>query len=85
MLPRNINNTLTAICRYYMEFLESDFKKNRLPSRRLNIPETNGMLKTIDMSTYKSFNKKCLKKLSDGFSNADEIIQKQKYVSAIML
>ena len=30
-----IENTITELCKYYMEFLESDFRSNRLPSRRI--------------------------------------------------
>ena len=58
---------LSELCRYYMEFLETDFKDKRLPARKIMLRNSDSMLTGIDLSRYPGLNNKALALLADGF------------------
>jgi len=44
----NPREFLIELFKYYMEFLETDFKENRPPSRKVTIHNKDGLLTDID-------------------------------------
>ncbi|MCG6534129.1 MAG: AAA domain-containing protein [Syntrophales bacterium LBB04] len=61
----NSKDFLVELCRYYMEFLESDFKEKRAPARRINFWNKDGLLTDISLNRYPDLNEKALGLLSD--------------------
>ena len=43
---------LAALCRYYSEFLETDFHANRPPSRRIISRDNNGIVRSVSLKHY---------------------------------
>ena len=56
---------LDALCRYYRDFLESDFKRQRLPKRSLTNKDRAGNLTGIPVRKYASFREEIWRKLNE--------------------
>ena len=81
----NLKNTLIELCKYYMEFLESDFKSNRLPSRRINL-ETENIKKIVLLNSYKGLNTTIINTFNNKFETIPtkiKSITKNKFISKI--
>lgn len=71
---------LIELCKYYMEFLETDFKDNRPPSRKVSTYNKDGILTDIDLTKYPKLSQYSLGLLSDNFqSNPFENIGKGNF------
>lgn len=58
---------LSALCRYYSEFLETDFHANRPPSRRITRRPTDSLSRIISLSTYPHVEQMALRLLLNRF------------------
>ena len=76
---KDLKNTITELCKYYMEFLESDFRSNRLPSRRIEFDIEEGK-KIIDLLKYNDFESKAFKCFTDKFSSNGLKIGKNQFI-----
>ena len=76
---KDLKNTITELCKYYMEFLESDFRSNRLPSRRIEFDIEEGK-KIIDLQKYNNFESKAFKCFTDKFSSNGLKIGKNQFI-----
>lgn len=65
----NPKEFLIELCKYYMEFLETDFKDNRPPSRRVSLYNKDGILTDIGLTKYPKLPQHSLRLLSDNFQN----------------
>lgn len=55
------------VAKYFMDFLESDFHKHRLPRRSIKFRNNDNLLIGLNLQKYASFNKLVLKLISKGF------------------
>ena len=55
------------VAKYFMDFLESDFHKHRLPRRSIKFRNNDNLLIGLNLQKYASFNKLVLKLVSKGF------------------
>ena len=65
----NPKEFLIELCKYYMEFLETDFKDNRPPSRRVTFNNKDGILTDIDLARYPKLPQYSLRLLSNNFQD----------------
>lgn len=74
MQTSNIKNKefLIELCKYYMEFLESDFHTNRAPSRRIN-HNADDLKKIIELQKYNGLDKSYLKVIMGKFEGASNL------------
>ena len=79
---KDLKNTITELCKYYMEFLESDFRSNRLPSRRIEFDIEEGK-KIIDLQKYNDFESKAFKCFTDKFSSNVLKIGKNQFIKKL--
>ncbi len=75
------NGFIKEVCSYFMEFLQSNFKRGRFPKRHIKLKTPKGFKIGLDASKYPEFNnllkRTVLKKFKD---NADKIkVEKGKY------
>ena len=54
------NLFIKEVASYFQNFLETDFRKRRLPKRSIKSTDTNGNQITINLLKYTSFRKKFL-------------------------
>ena len=54
------NLFIKEVASYFQNFLETDFRKRRLPKRSIKSTDTNGNQITINLLKYTSFRKKIL-------------------------
>lgn len=64
----NNRQFLIELCRYYMEFLETDFREKRPPSRKVSIRNPQDVLTVIKLSKYARLNNVALKLLETNFN-----------------
>lgn len=64
-----LKDFLIELCKYYMEFLETDFKDNRPPSRKISLYNKDGILTDIGLAKYPKLPQHSLRLLSDNFQN----------------
>ena len=57
------------IGRYFMEFLETDFHKRRLPRRSIKLHNEKGLLTGVNLSKYPTFYKIGYKLVNSAFNN----------------
>ena len=62
----NYKSFAKSLGKYYMEFLETDFKKQRIPKRRINYRDNNNLLIGLNLKKYDRFDKKIRKHISNG-------------------
>lgn len=72
-------NFITEIAKYFMTFLETDFKKRRLPKRHTNQKSVKGSRVGVDIEKYPAMKKILLSNFFKGFSNGEISIQKGRY------
>ena len=65
----NPKEFLIELCKYYMEFLETDFKDNRPPSRRVSLYNKDDILTDIDLARYPKLPQHSLRLLSNNFQD----------------
>ena len=58
---------LIELCKYYMEFLETDFHVNRPPSRKISFRNNDGLLTDIRLSKYPRLNEQAINSLLSNF------------------
>jgi len=68
-IPFNPKEFLIELCKYYMEFLETDFKGKRPPSRKIFFTQKEGILTDIDLAKYPKLNQRALALLASNFQN----------------
>ena len=61
---------LKSLCRYYSDFLETDFHASRTPSRQINSHTKQGFRASIDLSAFPSFSKAAFRALLQRFDGA---------------
>ena len=67
-----------------MEFLETDFKKQRIPKRRINYRDNNNLLIGLNLKKYDKFDKKIRKHISNGlYQNKIISISKGQYKTTL--
>ncbi len=54
---------LLELCRYYMEFLETDFRQKRAPKRRTDLKNSNALFVSVPLNTYNGLNQGAIKLL----------------------
>lgn len=64
-----LKDFLIELCKYYMEFLETDFKDNRPPSRKISLYNKDGILTDIGLAKYPKLPQHSLRLFSDNFQN----------------
>jgi len=81
-----INSTapfIKEVGKYFMEFLETDFHKRKLPSRGIKLHNEKGLLTGLNLSKYPSFYKVAYKLVNKAFTGDDLIVQKGTYKADI--
>lgn len=74
---------IKEVGKYFMEFLETDFHKRRLPRRSIKTHNEKGLLTGLNLSKYPSFYKVAYKIINNAFDNDALIIQKGVYKADI--
>ncbi|MFC1495812.1 AAA domain-containing protein [Candidatus Margulisiibacteriota bacterium] len=84
---KDINNPqlgfVKDVAKYFMNFLETDFKKRRLPKRNTIQKTQKGLRVGIDLEKYPKLKKTLLKHFNNGFNKEDLLIRKGAYTGAI--
>jgi hypothetical protein len=62
--PRGLTGFFKRLAQYYAEFLSTDFKKQRLPRRRLQNADAHGRLVGIPLRKYPGFQQKLWRELA---------------------
>ncbi len=71
----------TELFKYYMEFLQTDFKSQRGPNRNVSFERKDGLLCDIDLTTLPNVNSLILKLLQNNFTkNTLGTVKKHSYV-----
>ena len=60
---------MIELFKYYMEFLETDFKENRPPSRKVTFHNKDGLLTDIDLEKYPKLSQYAIALLGSNFEN----------------
>src|SRR3989338_2421793 len=68
---------------YFMEFLETDFHKRKLPRRSVKLHNERGLLTGVNISKYPSFYKVAYKLINNAFNGEPLLIQKGVYKADI--
>lgn len=71
------------VLKYFMNFLETDFKKRRLPKRNNNNQTLNGLKTTFDLEKYPNLKKSFFAHINTGFEKEKIEIKKGQYVANI--
>ncbi|MBI1833471.1 MAG: hypothetical protein HYR90_01470 [Candidatus Andersenbacteria bacterium] len=74
---------IKEVGKYFMEFLETDFHKRRLPRRSIKLHNDKGLLTGLNLSKYPSFYKVAYKLVNNAFTDAELTIQKGVYKADI--
>src|SRR6267142_4999057 len=56
-VPATIAGLADRVCRYFLEFLETDFKRQQAPRRKITGRTESGQLTSISLRKYPSFYK----------------------------
>jgi hypothetical protein len=62
------------IAKYFMDFLETDFHKRRLPKRTVKYRNKDNLLIGVHLKKYETFNPKIRTFISQGFPDESEIV-----------
>ncbi len=71
------------VAKYFMEFLDTDFKKGRIPKRNTIQNSQNGLKVGFDLKKYPKLKKDLLTILNNGFGNEELKIKKGQYTCNI--
>lgn len=75
---------IREVTKYFMDFLETDFHKRKLPKRSLKLRDDNNLLVGLNLQKYPSFRKQVLKLINDGFKTGSAFaIQKNQYKTTL--
>jgi hypothetical protein len=55
--PKLQTDFIREICTYFMDFLQSNFKRGRIPKRHIKLKDAKGFKVGVDASKYPDFNK----------------------------
>jgi hypothetical protein len=69
---------LKALCRYYSDFLETDFHASRAPSRQITASNRKGQLLGFDLATHPEFAAAALRGLLTRFDGPLPIVERPK-------
>src|ERR1700751_4343851 len=61
---------IKEVAKYFMDFLETDFHKQRVPKRVVRLKDSNSLLVGINLRKYPSFHQKIPYLVSKGFANS---------------
>jgi len=64
---------IKEVAKYFMDFLETDFHKRRLPRRSIKLRNNSNLLIGLNLQKYRSFNKRVLNLIVKGFDNKEPI------------
>jgi len=74
---------IKEVAKYFMDFLETDFKRTRIPKRN-TISKVNKDLKiAIDLEKYDNLKKVLIKNFNEGFAKEKIIIKKGEYTNTL--
>lgn len=59
---------IKEVCKYFMDFLETDFHKRRLPKRQVKYRDSNNILLGFNSNKYPSFKKQVCKLIGQSFN-----------------
>lgn len=81
----NIKTTsfVKEVAKYFMNFLETDFKKRRIPKRNVIQKTQKGLKVGIDLEKYPKLKKNLLSLLNSGFKKESLQIKKGEYVNNV--
>ena len=71
---------LRELCNYFMEFLQSNFKRQKFPKRHIKFKNEKGFKVGLDASKYEKFNILIKKLITKSFVNADGKLKIKKSV-----
>jgi hypothetical protein len=75
---------VTEVCRYFMDFLETDFHKVRNPKRNIQHRNSNNLQISINLNKYKKVTTRAWRLIKDGFEgNALSSLKRGDYTTAI--
>lgn len=77
------NTFVKEVAKYFMNFLETDFKKRRIPKRNTIQKTTDGMKVAVDLEKYPEFKKALIKQFLSSFDKQSLIIKKREYTTKI--
>jgi hypothetical protein len=84
MLARDeLTGFLKAVCRYYSDFLETDFHTSRAPSRKIQLKNPKGQLLAFDLAAYPDIGRSTLQSFLDRFESALPVIARADSQKAI--
>ena len=72
------NNFIKELCTYFMDFLQSNFKRARFPKRHIKLKNEKGFKVGIDGSKYESFNKLLKQSIISGFQDKNDKLKVSK-------
>lgn len=73
------NNFIIEVAKYFMNFLETDFKKRSIPKRTTNQLSKDWLLVWLNLDKYPTFKDILLKNLNSWFQKEELIIKKWSY------
>jgi superfamily I DNA and/or RNA helicase/very-short-patch-repair endonuclease len=74
---------IKEVAKYFMSFLETDFKKRRIPKRNTIQKTQNGLQVGFDLEKYPKLKKDLIKLLNSGFKKDTLLVKKGKYIKTI--
>ena len=77
------NNFVKEVAKYFMNFLDTDFKKGRIPKRNTIQNTQKGLRVGFDLKKYPKLKQNLLTILNDGFKKEELKIKKGEYTSNI--
>ncbi|MEK7595367.1 MAG: AAA domain-containing protein [Patescibacteria group bacterium] len=77
------NNFVKEVAKYFMNFLETDFKKRRVPKRNTIQKTNNGLKVAVDLDKFIDFKQALLKQFAKSFENQSLVVKKNEYTTKI--
>lgn len=75
---------VTEVCRYFMDFLETDFHKVRNPKRNIQHRNKNNLQISINLNKYKKYTARAWRLIAEGFVGGElSIVKKGDYTTEI--
>jgi hypothetical protein len=88
ILEENIKDTsnnlfIDEVAKYFMNFLETDFKKRRIPKRNTTQKSKNGIQVGINLEKYPKLKSTIISNFNDGFCKESFILKKNQFTCSI--
>lgn len=80
---QQVSSFVKEVAKYFMNFLETDFKKRRIPKRNTIQKVQNGLKVAIDLDKYDSLKKFLIGSLNKGFPKEEFSLKKGAYTTNI--